>query len=280
MKKVCLIAFHNIRKWTYNPRIYIIIALMFCFMGLRMSSVAKFANAVGYSTTIWFFPYIGIDGFLSLVIPLGLILLFCDAPFIDAEHPLMIIRSGKKSWAYGQVLYIIIASAVFWILIFFLSIVFFFPNVEFSSAWGKVLGTLAQTDAGQAFGINMLNYELQNEFTPLMAFGLSFLLYWLVGIFLGLLMLVLNLRFSRAVGAIVAVAFIVFDGFLSNILIPQLYYISPVSWLDLTYINFGSGSFMPSFHYVLIFLLAAVLFLLLDFLRLIRKKPIEILPTI
>ncbi|NLL05301.1 MAG: hypothetical protein GX270_05835 [Clostridiaceae bacterium] len=44
--------------------------------------------------------------------------------------------------------------------IILLSTIAILPNMFISSDWGKVLGTLAQTNAGQSFNIHIISYDI------------------------------------------------------------------------------------------------------------------------
>ncbi len=68
------------------------------------------------------------------------------------------------------------------------------PNIEFSGEWGRVLKTLAQTDAPVQFGIALgIPYDIMLAYTPLAATALSALLMWFGCTILGLIMLSLNM---------------------------------------------------------------------------------------
>lgn len=53
---------------------------------------------------------------------LGVVLLFCDAPFIEDEQPYIMLRSGRRIWFIGQMLYIVVASVLYLIVLYFISV--------------------------------------------------------------------------------------------------------------------------------------------------------------
>lgn len=95
------------------------------------------------------------DDHVVLIASLGALLLFCDAPFIDSEQPYIVLRSGRKKWVAGQIAYIAISSALFTLFLYLLTLLLLLPWLEFSTEWGKAIGTLAQTTTGYDLGITI-----------------------------------------------------------------------------------------------------------------------------
>jgi hypothetical protein len=216
-----------------------------------------------------------------LLIMLGIVLLFCDAPFIDAHQPYVIIRSGKRDWLLGQILYIMLASTLYFLFIALISVLMLMPNLTFSSQWGKILGTLALTDAGNQFEIGLpISYQLQLTYTPIAAMVWSFFMNWLVGTFLGLLMFVFNMHFKREIGAVVATALVFLEYFCFEANGFLLFSLSPVSWASLDNLDTSHTSALPSLTYAVTALLGLNLMLMLLAVLSIRKKNIDVLPPV
>ena len=115
-----------------------------------------------------------------------MILLFCDAPFIDDNQAYVIARSGRIPWSIGQIAYIIIASSIYFLFLLFLTIIINISHIQFTSSWGKVLGTLANTNASSVIGLTtFVSRNILYYFTPLQEMWFTFFLSWLVGVVLG-----------------------------------------------------------------------------------------------
>ena len=271
----------NLRKWPSNPRIYVLGLLLIGFLFEWVRPIADFSSAVHVSVTPWVFPYLSLSQKVLLLIMLGIVLLFCDAPFIDAHQPYVIIRSGKRDWLLGQILYIMVASALYFLFIALISTLLMLPNLTFSSEWGKIFGTLALTDAGSQFKINLpISYKLQLTYTPIAAMAWSFFLNWLIGTFLGLLMFVLNMRFTREIGAIVATFLVILQYFCFSANGFLLWHFSPVSWASLENLDITHTSALPSITYAVSVLIGLNLILILLAVIFIRKKDIDVLPPV
>ena len=87
------------------------------------------------------------DSGSQLFIILGALLLFCDAPFLNQNSSWQILRAGRKNWFWGNMAYIWLLSLVYAAILSLLPVLLMIPHLEWTAEWGKVLGTLAQTNA-------------------------------------------------------------------------------------------------------------------------------------
>jgi len=274
--KICFsIATNNIRKWSANPRIYVLLILMVMFSCHYVSPYVSVAKTLGYRVTPWIFPHMVNYFILQRFIMLGLVLLFCDAPFMDNTQPYVIIRSKKTTWAIGQIIYIALATAIYLITLICLCLIILLPTMYFSDGWGKILTTLANSNAGSKFGINYISYNIISSFNPIQAMIFSLILEWLVGILLGLVMFATNMYFKRGVGAIVAIAIVMFDSFVGagSVYVSKL---SPVSFPRLGIIDSSGISSKPSPAYICMFFIISIAVLIFMSIRSIKRKSLEV----
>lgn len=274
------IAMNNIRKWQMNPRIYILGLLILMFQNIMLAPIRNAAASVNLPVSVWVFPFLLSDYYSLMLIMFGFVLFLCDAPFIDSEQAYLIIRSGKKAWVKGQLLYICLASAVYFLFVFLASVVLLLPNISFEADWGKLLRTLAQTDMNRQFGISLgVSYKIIHLYNPIMATLSTYLMAWLVGVFFGVSLFVLNAYFSRAIGVIVTSSLVLFEIFCLNS--PFIFtYFSPVSWVSLSILDTQGISKYPSFVYAVVVTLALIIVLSLIAFLWIRKKDIKVLPPL
>lgn len=224
---------NNIRKWSANPRIPLIAFLIAIFIKTYTDPVGRMVVSTGVAVTPFLFPFIMSGWYSMILLMLGIVLLFCDAPFIDEHQPYQIMRSNRKTWLTGQILYVIVGSALYFAFVIFVSSIFFVPKISFVDEWGKVWTTLARTNAASQYGLSFsVPYSIISSYHPLNALGLSFLMSWLVGSFLGLLLFVLNRFVNRAFGAFLCVAVVVFACFVNFGDVRMAYY-SPITWTSL-----------------------------------------------
>lgn len=270
--KICIL---NFRKWVVSPRVYVVAALILLFTNMVISPIVDLADSVEENVTPWLIPFIMSDSYMIIVIFVCAVLLFCDAPFTDEQQPYIIIRSNKIYWATGQILYIIVSGFIFSVFLFISVCINLIGVIDFSTDWGKIIGTLAQTDAGSQFNSYIFfDYSIMISFSAINATIITLILVWMTSVFIGLLVFFINTYLNSIIGPIVAFALVLFQYLLPIIRIDFLYYFSPISWVNLRNIDFKGISFYPSFEFIIITL--SVLIFVLILLVLVSYKKSEI----
>jgi len=270
-KKSMAVAGVGLRKLPRNPRFYLLFGMMVLFVYDAVTPIREFSMQVGYRVTPWVFSALMSSNFFRFVFPLGLVLLFCDAPFMDAGQPLLMVRAGKKNWCAGQLIYIAICTGVYFLAIFIIQCLVLMPYLTFQSSWGRVITTISAT-TGMSGGL-FFSRTLIEPFTGVTTTLLYFTALWLAGTMLGAVMFALNLRFKRAIGAMVATAIILMQGFV--MFIEQAAKISPFSFIQP---RFYTGGGYISIIYAVLFALLIILTVLS--MRTVLTKDINTLPEI
>lgn len=243
--------------------------MLFALTAIYVDDMRLVTKETGTEMPIWIFPFMYSQFHTKLIFTLPVVLLFCSAPFIDRNQTFVFIRTGRVKWLFGQVLYIVIASAVYYLFILVVSILLTVFSGGFSLDWGKTLPMLATSQNlgwGGALTVDA-SYMVIAFFTPLQAVWFTFLLSWLGAVFIGLMIFALNLiSGTRYIGVLVSSFFVV----LSSMVAKEsgwdgLLRFSPMSWITLDKIDVGGLTKNPSFTYcvcvfaVLIVALAAVI---------------------
>jgi hypothetical protein len=273
-----MICMQNIRKWATNYRIWIVAILLLILTHSYTESFRTMCETVNMDMSPWIFPFLYNNWYVRLLFIAPLLLIFCDAPFTDSNQPYVIVRSGRKYWSIGQMAYIIVTSAVYFLFLFVISILLNIQYIDFSADWGKVLETMANRDGTSTSGINStVSSRILFYFTPQSAIWFTFLLSWLCGIFIGMIVYVVNSMTSRRnFGVLTATFFVV----LSSAGFEKKNWFSPVSWTDLDTIDIGGLSQNPPITYV--FSVYGILILILFIMAFIinRKQVIQVMQQI
>lgn len=274
------VCFQNLRKWSSDYRVWIIAILLIILTHNFTKEIVDFARDINIDVSPWIFPFLFTQKFIKLLFFFPLILLFSNAPFIDDNQPYIISRSGRTPWSIGQIGYIFIASSFYFIFLMFLTIVINLPNIQFTMEWGKVLGTLANTNAPIQVGLKtIITSSTIHYFSPIQAMWFSFLLSWLVGVFLGLIIYVINsLTNTRIFGVFTASFFLVLDATITDK--SYLYRFSPVSWSNLARIDIEGNTQMPSITYIYIGFSLLFSVMIISAIIVNRKQTINVLPPI
>jgi hypothetical protein len=176
---------------------------------------------------------------------------------------------------YGQLLYIVVASALYVSFLIIMSMLVLLPYIEFTTDWGKVLSTLSQTNAS-SYSSLPIYYSLQQNYSPTQALLLSALLLFLITVFIGLVMFVLNLSTQRAIGIVGGFLLAFLPSLLHRSGAPQHYYFAPTTWADLGIMSISDISLYPSISYAIIVLLSLNIILMLTGILISRRQSIEI----
>lgn len=172
----CRLAARNFCKWAGNPRFAFVLGFLAVTVVSSVLPIRAFLRDTGVPMAPWLFPFWCTDLYKQATMLLCAAFLLCDAPFLDESAPYVIVRAGRGVWAAGQVLYILLAAAVFVLYLAALTVLPFLDRLEWTQSWGKAIGTLALTDAAGAYGLSITFYQsVLYGFTPPAAMGLSLL---------------------------------------------------------------------------------------------------------
>lgn len=248
INKVCL---NLLRKSFGTPRLYV----AFLWMSFLLYGFAEkfriFSNMTGVPVAPWILPFFTKGSGCQIFIILGAALTFCDAPFLTSSAYLQLIRSGRKNWFFGTMLYIVCLSFVYTMGIALLSVLFLLPKATFIPGWGKIIGTLAQTDAGAQISLTPLNYDMIKLFKPLLAEGLTIAVVWLNCIVTGMLIYMFNFCVKQGAG-LVAAAVMALSPQLILLLVQEkiAYYLAPPAWMYILYYDWTNNGYYPSIGFV------------------------------
>lgn len=135
-----------------------------------------------------------------------LVMLFADMPFLSSGTPFYLVRTSRRVWITGQVIYTIAATAVY--LLFILgSTILLCMRLSFpANMWSPTAAILGYTNAGERLAVPALVKTLEMSWLyPAMATIFALMLgYTLVMV---LIMLVCNLRFGQAAGVVGVLVF-------------------------------------------------------------------------
>lgn len=164
-------------------------------------------------------------------------------------------------------------SVPYTLFLLVVSVLAVLPRAEFADGWGKVLGTLARTNAGIQIGLSFTvsNY-LTGAYSPIRATVLSLFLEWACFTWLGLCTYLCNRHLGKMSGIFVSAAFILLDLTAANSYHP-LYRISPLSLAQLSLFQGRMQLFYNlSLHYAVAFFAMGITVMSVAILVLSRRK--------
>ena len=247
--KICL---QNFRKWQTDYRIWTVAALIFTLVWEQTHNLASLSQLMNIKSTLWYYPFLYSQYHMKLIFILPVLLIFCNAPFIDNNALFIIVRSKRKTWIGGQLLYIISASLVYNAFIFLCTLITSLPYSELSLEWGKILYTIADSSIAANAGYPFIDTSrfVLTWFSPLQAVWFTFLLSWLMCTMIGMLIYVLNsISNSKYIGVAVSSFLILFSCYIEVWGTRKMLWFSPVSWCTLDKLDVGNRTSNPTFGY-------------------------------
>ena len=278
LKSVRTICMQNLRKWKTDYRVWVIGVLVLIVIWIYIDDMDTIVTFMDSSMPVWIFPFIYMQFHMKLIYTLPVILLFCNAPFIDANQTFVYMRSGRKRWLCGQILYVIIASGIYYL---FLLITSFLSAIaaggEISLEWGKTLTTIANSGVAGYLGVHYIDAStiITTYFSPISAIWFTFLLSWLCGTMIGLIIFFCNIfTGTRFLGITISSLLAVLSAAEESGL-PQVLHFSPISWITLNKVDVGSLTTNPSFEYCIVFYLTAIILLAAGILLFGKKQSMD-----
>ena len=196
------IAGYNFRLWRRNPRIIVTFALTFILCFLLTDKAVTFA--VEHNTTmqlvesfIWSFG----DSNSILLSSVLLVLLFADMPFLSSGTPFYLVRTDRRTWITGQVIYILAATASYLAFVLLSTMVLSARQSFPANMWSPTAAILGYTNAGERVAIPALVKTLEMSWPYQSMVSIFFLMLGYTSVMV-MLMLLCNLRFGQVAGVV------------------------------------------------------------------------------
>ncbi len=154
IKQIVYTALSNFRRWHKNPQMIMCFLLAFVFCFLLSDKVMQFAKThdtylQGMETFIWTFG----DSQSVLIISLLLLLLFADMPNLSCEVPYFMVRTDRKVWMLGQIVYLIMATFVFMLFIFGSTVVLSAQRAFPANMWSDTAAVMGYSNIGEQIAV-------------------------------------------------------------------------------------------------------------------------------
>lgn len=271
-------------KWITNPKMIIIAVMMIFAYDYIILELTNAADKMGVKLQI-FEGFIGISNspLLLMIIPIVFVGLMGDFPRVDSNVMFYIFRVGKFNWLFGQIIFSVMASATYLLMILGFSTVLLLGRCYTDNVWSDVTTKyyLFAPDDYDGKVANITTGRLYNNITPVSATISIIILMFLLLLLISVVLLVGFIFKIRLVGIVSATGFIC----LGNIMI---YTENQVRWLFPTThamleIHFDTIYKKPIFdirlsylYYIfIIIILVAVAFLCIDMYDFSKVQELE-----
>ena len=278
IRKTFTIAIYSVRRRISDSRVICLFVLHLVFVWSNISVIGPFTKMVGVRVNPLLYPFLASDPVKQLIIFAGIVFLYSDAPFIDKSQPYLIIRSKRTVWSLGQILYVVISSAVYILILMSISVLIVLPDATFATnGWGQVVNTLAQTNAASQINLQFgVSEKIISLYSPLEAFVLCFLLNWGMASFLGLFIFAISLNLGRMAGMVISGIVLLLDLLVINSLPYSYFKFSPLSLSRLSVLDPRGISIYPGVIYAFGFYAVGIIIFSICIIASVRKQTIEI----
>ena len=252
-------------KWLGSKKSIAILGISVLFGAYAYLPLIKAAAA--FHETIPPVLFIFFYSFFTLQILYGGVctLLYSDILTTDEYTLWSIQRAGRKNYMTGLCLFVFLLAAMYTLLHFFISFLITIPVIGSLKDWGKILRTMSTDPTvilkriGNGSNVAVAS-KIINKLTPFSAVLFSSLLIWLTTSFMGMIQLFFTVFMDRMTGIIVSgicISMTFFSMYLGRMTIGGwLFYISPLSWINISILDWYKTKDSPSPAYAVIFLLA------------------------
>lgn len=206
-------------QWRKNMRRaqFWIVIIMVPLLAYRfMIPVVRFTRATGVNATPAGIAFFFSDYTLSMIMCIGLLLLFSQAPFMDEQMTYVLLRCDNRQWYLGSMLYCVTLAGfyvIYWLLCLLLPLA---GNLEWSAEWGKIWNSLCKTTAYTEYKMRVKMPYILLSYRGIQALGLSVLLKLLFTIFISCIVFTWNIPWRIPVGSLATVALVLEDFFAMN----------------------------------------------------------------
>ncbi len=233
---------NQLRKMRKDSRVWLTGVLLFILLIRYLWGIDWYGYTYGTKTTPFLLSVLYADGIISngllkVLLYLGVIAIFCDAPFYSQQTPYEVVRCGKKAWNQGKLTYIWLMSFMYPLYLSLVALAIVLPTVTFTDFWGGTMRDFAELyqHTLDAIGNLMIPKEIIKTIYPWWAHFLTFVISGLSNVFLGYLIYFLNLlTLKNGVGVSFAVFIVMIDPIVRywgvGVENQWLYRCSPISW--------------------------------------------------
>lgn len=275
-KRMLHVCFYDVMYGLTDRRNWCVVGMLMVFLHLNIRDLSIISEQVGHRMTVWLFPFIMTTRIVRLVVILLYIFLICEAPCFTVQSPYAIVRCGRKDYFKGKILFFMVGSVGYFLMIALVVPLMFCQQMEFSMDWGKIYGTIGNGYVGSDLLYTIkINSKIVNGMLPLEAFFLSFTLSVMMGLLMELIICFLNMvSKSKTAGVLVCSFFAFFDFLLQTfdyLRDGKLVLFSWFSWSDIRYLDFHGNTPYPTFTESCAFYMILIIVLIFAIMRVQRK---------
>lgn len=244
-RKIWKIVCFHFRQWRKNARVTAVFFLALLLSLYLSGTTEEFSGSYGTTVQImepflWAFG----NGDAIMLSTVLLILLLADLPLLNAAVPYYLVRTSRKEWVVGEIIYILVASGLYCLMLLIATGLFCIHIAFIGNVWSKTAALLGYSGVGSRVALPA-SVKAMEMSTPYACAGEVFILVLLYALFNATWMQIFRIRFGQAAG-IVSVLLLNLFGMLFE---PQIILeIFKISGLEAYQVNLIAGWISPLNH--------------------------------
>lgn len=287
IKKICLCGTLNIKKWKSSVKIYVFFIVSALLIANVFFDVYSISDLLDVKCTPWLFPFIHTHTNNNILYFGLLAAIYSNAPFEDSNTQFVIMRTGKRNWIIGQIVYVYLSSLLIMLFYMILPVLVILPKLEFSAEWGKLLMTLGNESAAvelmSKYNISAIFFPydlILKEYPPILFMAIYAAMFWLTTVFSIMVIMTFNIVIKKTAGIIadgflIAMTYIILY-FGTLMISPKIYYFSPLAWININNVDWINSGTIQSPAYSFAALIIGIIIMTAVSIVVFCKKDVEI----
>lgn len=197
MFKICI---HQLKCTLFSPRLYLSLLLGCVVQAISAFPLLEFSKTLGKPLgALEAFIYFNTDEYAAACIFLGAILMVSDIPFSAQNETYTLLRTSRRQWVFGKILYLLAISIVYYLVMLLFSILYISENAFIANTWSEIFPILVRVQAPELAGKYdvYFPYEHIMALSPVVACLAGYLLSVCYAFVMSLIIFLLNLRISK-----------------------------------------------------------------------------------
>lgn len=256
IKMIFCILHQKIKSGVRNIHIIFFFVYVWFLCDLYLRPIRTLIHSTGVEASPYGIIFLMDQRNFVLLFFLGIAFAFSDLPFVNKATKYTVLRTGVPIWTVSQICYLWLGSVFLTIISVGISLIPLIGQIVLQDGWGKIYGTLAQTTAGEVFGISLqVSYQIILDYTPIEALLYVFVILILLSCLIGKVLFLFGLWYKRVIGTTIVVGMILFSAVLDLLGGYKPLFFSPISWVSLSNLTEFRGNGLPIFQDVFVTLL-------------------------
>ena len=278
MRKVCKGCFWRL---IGSARFWAVLIVTALYLDRVISPIRELALARGLTLTFQGFAvYLLNDSTATALMMAACLALLFDLPCTDELQRYLMLRTGRRRWAGGQLLYIACAVTAYLLCALAISALMLLPCLKWGAGWGG-MREIVEEIGYDGFGdtVGMLYYDVwlpRSYESPAAALAAELLAHIPAFTLVASIVMCLNLYLSRRLGYIGAAIPIGLDIMLQEYFGVGVSYVSPLTLCRLSGLDYGDDMGRPPLWYAAVFLIAALALASAVFIRGVRHREVRL----